>query len=211
LNALLYPETLENSSVLNILVDSNLNFKINDLLNLKQISCKNKSELLELLTQIPFINISGDKESAIININDNLVVFSFINIPQKLAKSEVLFKLGFDSENDESILRFYKKSLLWNLVVLKDKVDLYERNFKKINFSDGNLKYELINKNQMIKNINKQIQILNYQKETQNLQVDSDKNSERSIKENYNMDRTNSGVFSWRKKSRQGNLNTTEK
>jgi hypothetical protein len=166
------------------------------------------------MEQISFFKISEDKESVNITIEDDLVVISFINVPQKLTKLELLLKLGFESENDKSIVRFYKKSLFWNLAILKDKLEFCEKNFKQINFGDGNLKYDVMNKSQMIKNINKQIQTLNYHKETQNLKVDSGKKIESSGNGNYNSnsnkDRTNSEAFSWRKKSGEGSITNTE-
>jgi hypothetical protein len=100
-------------------------------------------------------------------------------------------------------------------VTTQAEADGYEKKFKSVNFGDGNLKYDMINRVQLTKNINKQIQTLSYHKEAHDLKVDSGKKSDH-IKSNYgsnnsnNKDRTNSEAFAWRKKSGEGNVNSND-
>lgn len=209
-NLLLYPENLENSRALSSVADSNLNFKVNDLLNLKDISnlYKSKDKLIEKLSQLPYIKLSEDKESGSFIIDDKIVVFSFINVPQKMNKEEVMSKLNIETS---TAVRFYKRSLFWILVTSQEYAESYDKKFRGVNFGDGNLKFDMINRIQLLKNINKQIQTLNYHKEAHDLKVDSGKKAEisksnyGSNNSSYNKDRTNSEAFAWRKKSGEGN------
>jgi hypothetical protein len=208
---LLYPESLENSKLLSILSDTNLNFKIIDMLNIKEISklYSNKEELFKDLKSIEYIKVSDDNETGSININENIVVFSLINLPQKLSKEEVLKNLGIDTE---LIIRLYKKCLFWILVTEKPQSELIEKKLSCVTFGDSKLKYDMITKAQMMKSINKQIQTVSYHKEAHDLKVElSNKKNEKSNynSNNYNSnnkDRTNSEAFSWRKKSGEGNM-----
>lgn len=214
-NLLLRPESLENSKVLSVVVDNNLQFKVNDLLNVKEISniTKDKNRLIEILKKFDNIKLAEDNESGNFIIDENIVVFSFINVPQKMTREEVAVKLGVDLQSGS---RFYKRSLFWILVTTQSEAGDYEKKFRNVNFGDGNLKYDMINRMQLMKNINKQIQTLSYHKEAHDLKVDSGKKSE-NMKSNYgsnnsnnnsnNKDRTNSEAFAWRKKSGEGNIN----
>src|SRR5689334_10046464 len=113
------PECLENSKIVSILGE-NLTFRINDLFNLKEISklIERKSELIEILEKLPYIRISDDKETAAYKISENFVVFSILNIPQKMTKTEIL--KHFDLMGNDKI-RLFKKCLFWILSSSDDK------------------------------------------------------------------------------------------
>ena len=114
---LLYPECIENSKVISILDLKSLNFKLEDFLNLKEVKkiSEDKEEILKLFKEIDFINLSKDNENTFnIKLDEEIKVFSVINIPQKMKKDEILESLKLQNE---SMLRVYKRSLYWYIVL----------------------------------------------------------------------------------------------
>ncbi len=80
--------------------------------------CENKEEIESILKNLDFIELDNNQENDGIHyrviIQDNIKVFSVLNIPQKMKKDEVIefFKIPTDS-----ILRIYKRSLFWYFVL----------------------------------------------------------------------------------------------
>lgn len=138
----MYPECIENSKLVQILNSKTLNFKLEDFLNLKEIKkiSENKEEILKSLSEINFLSEEkeSDKASSFsLKIEENIKIFSILNIPQKMKKEEILdhFKI-----NPENLLRIYKKSLFWYVVLNSEaegeklKSGLEKCSFVKKNF-----------------------------------------------------------------------------
>jgi hypothetical protein len=113
----LYPECIENSKIISIINFKSLDFKLEDFLNLKEVKkiTENKEEVLKALKEMDFIKESNEIENSFNFIMDEEIkVFSVINIPQKMKKDEIfeIVKLP-----NESLLRVYKRSLYWYIVL----------------------------------------------------------------------------------------------
>lgn len=94
-----------------------MEFKLNDFLNLKEVKkiTSEKEEVLKSFKEVNFIQETKDKENSFnINIDDEIKVFSVINIPQKMKKEEIFETLKLDNN---TLLRIYKKSLYWYIVL----------------------------------------------------------------------------------------------
>jgi hypothetical protein len=78
---------LDNSSVSNLL-NEQFSFKINYLLELKEISkyVQTKEILINLLKKCDFLKISTDSEIATYDLPERIIVFSILNIPPKMNK-----------------------------------------------------------------------------------------------------------------------------
>ena len=220
---LLLPEALENSKVTNILSDNTLSFKIVDLLQLKEVSkiIQSQEELLSYLSKIEFFKISENKESAAYEIDKNLVIFSVLNVPQKMNKDDILQLLCVENHK---ILRIYKKSLFWIIVVNSEEnfqeVSNKLKNCKSDLLTSGSLKFDTINNSVLLKSIQKILQNRDYHREANDLKAEKknsnyNSNNYNSNNSNYNSnfkDRANSEAFSWRKKSTDGvNNNSNNK
>lgn len=118
--------------------------------------------------------------------------FSFLNIPGKLQKEEILKTLNLN-ENTEKYIRFYKKYLYWLLVSEnKDFCDEFEKSLRNIRFNqDTSLRYEYLPKS-LKSSLVKKIQQIAYNKEASDLKACPDKSGISS---------NNNDSFSWRKKS----------
>ena len=105
-----------------------LSFKFEDFLNLKEIRkiSDNHEQILNILSSIEFL----EKEEVIetettsttyfkLKIDDNIRVFSILNIPQKMKKEELIEHFSIPSEN---ILRVYKRSLFWYIVLNSEEI-----------------------------------------------------------------------------------------
>jgi Asp-tRNA(Asn)/Glu-tRNA(Gln) amidotransferase C subunit len=117
LKNLLYPECIENSKVISILNLKSLDFKLEEFLNLKEVKkiTEDKEEILKAFKEMDFINLSKDNENTFnIKLDEEIKVFSVINIPQKMKKDEILESLKLQNE---SLLRVYKRSLYWYIVL----------------------------------------------------------------------------------------------
>jgi hypothetical protein len=184
-------------------MSEDLTFKIDDLYNLKEIQriVSSKEELLEHLSHFPeFLKIDTDAGVCKFEISENLVVYNFINVQNKVTKEQLISLLGIE-ENDT--LRFYKQSLYWTLVV--DNEQLGSKIDEKIKTAkledDKPMRFEKTNGKTIIKQIHKKIQCHNYAKDTTELNGNND--SGKGIrKDSYNKSTNqNSDNFSWRKKS----------
>ncbi len=97
-------------------------------MNLKEIKkiSDNKELLLKILLSTEFLEKEDDKDSETnasytfkLKIDDNIRVFSILNIPQKMKKDELVEHFGIPTEN---LLRVYKKSLFWYVVLNSEEI-----------------------------------------------------------------------------------------
>jgi hypothetical protein len=209
---LLLPEGLENSKVTNILSDMVLNFKICDLLSIKEVSriSDSKDEIITLLSQIDFIKLSDSKESGAYEIDPSIVIFSLLNVPQNMTRQDLTTLIGIEEKH---YLRMYKKSLFWLIIVSQPKdselIMSKLKNCKSQVFSDESLKYDTLNYSGLMKSIQKILLNRDYQREASELKAEKKNSNKNNMTTNYNSnssnkERTNSEAFSWRKKSTDG-------
>jgi hypothetical protein len=182
---------------------------------IKEISkiTQEKEELIHLISMIDYLKLSENKETASYVIPDNFSVFSLLNVPQKVKEEELVKMIAIGKE---SVLRIYKKSLFWLIISVKEAEEIQNK-LKLVQFEDGKLKFDYLNRNGLIRSINKQIQTSNYHKEAHDLKA-AGNNSHVNVNGNgngnsigngrknsnsnsNNKDRTNSEALSWRKKS----------
>ncbi len=165
---------------------------------------------MSLLSAVKFIQISPNKELAHYEIEPKIAVFSLLNVPQKMTKEELLTLTKLDPAN---LLRVYKKSLFWIIVVDENlSFNITKTKLKDLradDFSDGSLKFDSSNFASLMKSVQKILQNRDYQKEASDLKAEK-RNSTANNMNNYNSnssnkERTNSEAFSWRKKSTDGN------
>ena len=194
------PENFDNSRISSI-TNEQLIIKISDLLKQKEVSkyISSKEKLLSLIkTNCEFFKISEDKESLEYTLPDNMTVFNILNIPLNMSRSDViknieLINLQFN--------RLYKRGFYWVLcTVEKETVICMQNSLRDLFFEESKVKYDLSNRNQILKNMKEQIEKNLYQKDTKNLGISrSGKN-----KNNYNRGKisdTDGDAFSWRKGS----------
>ncbi len=218
---LLCPENIESSKVIS-LMNENLTVKINELFALKEISktCQSTHELLEIIEKLSYLKYSEEKEIISYHLEDNMISFSIINIPQTMSRSDLLKKLDLENVHE---LRLFKKSLFRILTLNADEGmrKLLEAKIKNLRFDDGNMmessksniKYDVMTKAELIKTFSKHIQTNSYQKESQSLKATDNNNlthkninkeKKDSLFSNGNIkgkDRNDSDAFSWRKLS----------
>lgn len=105
-----------------------MSFKFDDFLNLKEIKkiSDNQELLLQILSATEFLEKEENKESETnstisfkLKIDDNIRVFSILNIPQKMKKEELIEHFSIPTEN---LLRAYKKSLFWYIVLNSEEI-----------------------------------------------------------------------------------------
>jgi hypothetical protein len=149
---------------------------------------------MTILSTLDFIQLSPNQETATYVLSEDFSVFSLVNVPMKMTSQQLIEQIGV---NPNEICRIYKKSLFWILVMNRGSAAVNEK-LKNLKLDDSEVKYEYLNRNQLIKNINKLIQTSNYQKEAHELKAEKEKMVQSS---NNNKDRTNSEALSWRKKS----------
>ena len=77
---------------------------------------------MKILTDLNFLERDNNTENEALSFNlkidDHIKVFSIINIPQKMKKEEMLENFKISNEN---LLRVYKKSLFWYIVLNSDE------------------------------------------------------------------------------------------
>ena len=96
--------------------------------------------------------------------------------------------------------RLYKKSFYWILSTNdKETIICSQNSLRELIFDDTKVKYDMKNKNQLMKIIKKQIYKNSYQKEAKNLGIK--KNEKKYDDKTSNND---SDAFSWRKGSASG-------
>ena len=154
--SIISPEALENSKIVNLL-NEQLSLKIKDLLELKEISknIKTKEELIPLLNKCDFLKISNDSETITYDLPEGLTVFSILNIPSKLNKTEVEKQIELDNLQ---FSRLYKKGFYWILATNdKETIICSQNSLRELRFDDIKVKYDMKNKNQLLKIIKDQI------------------------------------------------------
>lgn len=119
------------------------------MLNLKEIKkiSDNSEQILKILSSLEFLEKEEVKESETtkntyftLKINDNIRVFSILNIPQKMKRDELLVHFAIPAEN---LLRAYKKSLFWNIVLNSEEI-AKDFKYKLANTSFVNFIYKII-------------------------------------------------------------------
>jgi Ni,Fe-hydrogenase I large subunit len=204
LYSIISPEALENSKIVNLL-NEQLSLKIKDLLELKEISkyIKTKEELIPLLNKCDFLKISNDSETITYDLPEGLTVFSILNIPSKLNKTEVEKQIELDNLQ---FSRLYKKGFYWILATNdKETIICSQNSLRELRFDDIKVKYDMKNKNQLMKIIKEQIDRNSYQKEAKNLGIK--KNEKKYDDKTSNND---SDAFSWRKGSNYSSFDNNE-
>jgi len=193
---ILAPENLESNKVVSTF-NEQLQANVNDLLLVEEINkiANNKETLLSLLKQLNFIECNEDKVK--IKINDNMNLISLVNVPLSWEKNEIKTKFESLKGNESKIIRLYKKSLFWHLIVedieLANKIEA-ELNSGNVKDEEGNkIKFEKTTSVDISKRINKQISNHAYSKEVSDLKSN-----------NLGVEKSNveaGSKLSWRKKS----------
>ena len=195
---------MDNSSVSNLL-NEQFSFKINSLLELKEISkyVQSKEILINLLKKCYFLKISTDSEIATYDLPEGIIVFSILNIPPKMNKKEVEKNIELDNLQ---FSRLYKKGFYWILATNdKETIICSQNSLRELRFDDIKVKYDMKNKNQLLKIIKDQIDRFNYQKDAKNLGI---KKIEK--KQDDKISNNDSDAFSWRKGSGYSSFDNNE-
>lgn len=135
---ILYPENLDSSKAYSIF-NEKLECKLIDFLTLPEIGKIDKSEQIikDFLNQIPFLTIENDTISY--KLHPELNIFSLINLPFNFTKEKVVELIKFLTEHQKEIIRFYKKSLFWIIVLESNSLsDSFESQLKNLKFSETN-------------------------------------------------------------------------
>ena len=196
------PENFDNSRISSI-TNEQLIIKVSDLLKQKEISkyISSKEKLLSLIkTYCEFFKISEDKESIEYILPDNMTVFNILNIPLNMAKTDViknieLINLQFN--------RLYKRGFYWVLCTVdKETVICIQNSLRDLYFEESKVKYDLNNKNQILRNMKEQIEKNLYQKDTKNLGFSGNVKNKNNFKRGKGSD-PGEDAFSWRKGSNE--------
>jgi hypothetical protein len=191
------------SKVTTVMIED-LSFKIDDLYNLKEIQriVSSREELIEQLSQFPeFLKIDTNAGVCKFEFYENLIVYNFINVQNKVTKEQLIDLFGIE---EKETLRFYKQSLYWTLVVENEELgNKIDEKIKTVKLEDDKpLRFEKTNGKTIIKQILKKIQCHHYAKDTNELKGSNNDNGKGIRKDSYNKSTNqNSDNFSWRKKS----------
>ena len=141
--------------------------------------------------------VSDENGTATYDLPEGITVFSILNIPPKMSKKEVEKNIELDNLQ---FSRLYKKSFYWILSTNdKETIICSQNSLRELIFDDTKVKYDMKNKNQLMKIIKEQIDRNSYQKEAKNLGIK--KNEKKYDDKTSNND---SDAFSWRKGSASG-------
>lgn len=97
-------------------------------MNLKEIKkiSDNKELILKILSSTEFLEKEENKDaetnstiSFSLKFDENIRVFSILNIPQKMKNEDIIEYFGIPKEN---LLRAYKKSLFWYIVLNSEEI-----------------------------------------------------------------------------------------
>jgi hypothetical protein len=198
---ILAPENVESTKLWNYL-NENLEAYLADLLSINEISkiTTDKETLINLLTKLPYIEYSKDKENSVkIIINSELSIFSLVNLPFTITEDNLKDNISILKENSQSIDRLYKKSIFWNIATenleVATKLEDYLKTAEiKVANNSHKVVYERTNGDDIRKNILKQISNHTYNKESCGLQ-------KKGVQPNNDYNSANSQKLSWRKKS----------
>lgn len=199
---------MEVSKVL-LILNEDFSFKIEDLINLKEIQkiSPEKVSILNSLKEMKLIQISDDFKIGKILIGETASVINLINLPNKVSK-ESLLKILKIKEN--SIQRLYKQSLYWTIVCDDNLTNkLIDETLRNVKFEDNSmLKYEFTQMKEIQQKLMKKINHSNYLKEADSLKASGNSglgqygNDTRKDSKNWkNSVSSSNEAFSWRKKS----------
>ena len=176
------PENFDNSRISSI-TNEQLVIKVSELLKQKEISkyISSKEKLLSLIKKYcEFFKISEDNENIEYILPDNMTVFNILNIPLNMSKDDViknieLINLQFN--------RLYKRGFYWVLCTVdKETVICIQNSLRDLYFEESKVKYDLSNKNQILRNMKEQIEKNLYQKDTKNLGVSGNVKNKNNFK-----------------------------
>ena len=196
------PENFDNSRISSITNDQ-LIIKISDLLNQKEISkyITSKEKLLSLIkTHCEFFKISLDQESVEYILPDNMMVFNILNIPLNMNKNDVMKNIELVNLQFN---RLYKRGFYWVLsTVDKETVICMQNSLRDLFFEESKVKYDLINRNQILRNMKEIVEKNLYQKDTKNLGISGNVKNKNNFKRGKISD-PDEDAFSWRKGSNE--------
>ena len=194
------PENFDNSRISSITNDQ-LIIKLSDLLKQKEILkyITSKESLISIIKKYcEFFKISDDQESIEYILPDGMTVFNILNIPLNMNKEEVIKNIELINLQYN---RLYKRGFYWVLCTTeKETVICLQNSLRDLYFEESKVKYDLNNKNQILRNMKEQIEKNLYQKDTKNLGITGNNKN----KNNFNRGKisdTDSDAFSWRKGS----------
>jgi hypothetical protein len=133
---LTFPESLENSKLIGHLTED-FTFSIEEFYQLKEIqkAFSSKEELIKTITKISFLKLDEQNKNCSILINEDLSIFSLINVPTKFSKDDLVKELEFEGKDFFS--RVYKKYFVWILISDKNnQSSKIEESLKKVHFGD---------------------------------------------------------------------------
>lgn len=200
---------MEVSKVLSILND-NYTFRLDELLNLKEIQKlgADRDLILSLIKKFKFLKFSDDETTVHLVFTEGEKIINLINVPNKIGR-EALMNVLKISEN--MIQRLYKQSLYWTIVCdNKEVFNKLDETMRNIKFEDNNpLRFEVTLIDEIKKSLSKKISHQNYLKEADSLKAStanglgangyaSDRKDSRGWKGSIG---ANSEALSWRKKS----------
>jgi hypothetical protein len=207
---MLYPESLEQFSKVKTILTEDLTFKIDDLFQLKEIQklANSKETLKEILSKISsdLISLNETRTEGKLVFDDKLMVYSLINLPNKMTKNDVMTL--FDIKEGD-ITRIYKQSLFWILASQNEEFNSkFEKTLKTTKVEEENsLKYN-ITSSKMLKNaITKMIQQHIYNKEVNELKASSGGSNKKEglasgkASGSGSINSSSGEKMSWRKKS----------
>ena len=175
------------------------------LLSLKEVQklTSSKEELISLLSSIaqsanPVISLNEAKTEGKIIINDKMILYSFINLPQHFTYDNVI---QFFSLEPNQFSRLYKQSLFWVLVSENEDFNSkFEKKYKALQVEDNKPVKCNVTSSRMLKNaISKIIQHDSYIKETGDLKASGNNSRKESFQKSAPSG--DGSEMSWRKKS----------
>ena len=208
LSSVLAPENIDSSKILTYF-NENLEASLNDIANSPELSkilennnSDKKEELSKLINSLNFLSINKDNSDEVkLVVNENLTLFSLLNLPFSINQKTLLEQLPLLKENYENgkIQRIYKKSLFWVIITedeeLIPKIEEYLKS-STIKLKDEeplSIKYDITKSSEILKQIKKQISTNSYNKEINDLKKTNNNNNDYSS--------VSSQKLSWRKKS----------
>lgn len=201
-----------------------MTFKQDDFFALRDVQkiVNSKDNLNEILERIAnedkIIKINHNTNEVTILYDENCTAFNFINVPNKMKKSELSQILEINEE--KSIMRLYKHSLFWILVTNDPEfTQNFEKKLRTMKFDGDSIKLDSTSFKVLKRQINKQIQHHVYMKETDELKVSSSstrkdsnnfKHQTNDRKYSHTPSTGNTDALSWRKKSDISNSSATK-
>lgn len=158
--------------------------------------CPTKEALLELITKIGFLKLSEDKETVSYNLDENLAIYLIKNVPFGMKKCDVIKKFEI---SDQKYNRLYNQSIYWILESTDKDAHLNIKNsLRELYIQDIKVKFDILTKSVIIKNLKTLVEKNLYKKEAKNLGIGSPRDKDRRKNSESS---NNSNNFSWRKGS----------